>query len=66
MADTWTIQDFERHEREKEEWLRSRPICDQCGEPIQEDFYMEPEPGAILCEDCFRQYARDNFLREIE
>lgn len=65
MTDTWAEQDFERHEQEQEKWLSSRPVCDLCGEPIQDDIYFEPEPGDILCEDCFRQYARDNYMKII-
>lgn len=66
LSTTWAEQDLERHEREQEEWLLSRPVCVYCDEPIQEDIYFEPEPGQIYCEECFREYVRDNFLHEIE
>lgn len=65
MADTWMIQDHDQHEREKEEWLQSRPVCDLCDEPIQDDVYYEPEPGTCYCAECFGDYVRDNILRYI-
>lgn len=52
---TWTddpLKDFERHEEEKEKWLASRPICDCCGEPIQEDYYFDLGDNEHICEDC--------------
>ena len=30
-------RDFMVHDREQEEWLRSRPVCSQCGERIQDE-----------------------------
>lgn len=66
MADTYTIEAWEHHEREKERWLQSRPECYSCGDRIQDEAYYEPEPGMILCEDCFRQYVFDNIRHEIE
>ena len=58
-------RDLERHERQQEEWLKSRPVCDMCGEPIQDDIYFEPEPGTCYCDECFALYVRDNFIRDI-
>lgn len=66
LTTTWAEQDLERREREQEEWLRSRPVCEFCGDPIQEEVYYEPEPGMKYCPDCFSEYVRDNFLHEIE
>lgn len=63
---TWAEQDLMKREREQEAWLRSRPECACCCEPIQDDVYFEPEPGEIMCQECFEQYVRDNFLHEIE
>lgn len=65
ISNTWAEQDLELHERQAEEWLMSRPECDWCQEPIQEEYYFETEDGECLCEDCFRQYARDNFMKLI-
>ena len=65
MTTTWAEQDFEEREAKQERWLASRPVCDLCGEPIQEDVYYEPEPGTCYCPDCFGDYIHDNFLRDI-
>ena len=51
---TWAEQDLQKHEREQESWLASRPVCDLCQEPIQDDVYFEPEPNVCLCGGCFR------------
>lgn len=66
LEKTWAEQDFQKHEQKQERWLASRPVCDMRQEPIQDDVYFEPEPGEILCQECFEQYVRDNFLHEIE
>ena len=62
---TWAEQDLARHEREQEEWLKSRPVCDLCGEPIQDDVFYEPEPGMVYCYDCFNDYVHDNIMKFI-
>ena len=31
------LHDFYVHDSEETEWLNSRPVCDECGEPIQDD-----------------------------
>lgn len=66
LEKTWAEQDLQKHEEQAEKWLASRPVCDLCQEPIQDDVYFEPEPGECLCGECFRQYVYDNFVREIE
>ena len=65
LTTTWAEQDLERREREEAAWLRSRPVCDMCGEPILDDIYFAPEPDACYCDDCFALYVRDNFIRDI-
>ena len=59
-------RDWEAWEYEKYKWLSRRPVCDDCCEPIQDEFYYEPEPGLRLCERCFEQYVKDNFRQEIK
>lgn len=50
---------WDRHERELERRLASRPVCEDCGKPIQDDFYFEVE-GDILCEECMHgRYCKD-------
>lgn len=62
---SWTddpIADFNRHCDEQEEWLESRPMCEYCEEPIQDDYYYEIG-GECICEHClngyFRKYVED-------
>ena len=43
--------DFERHSAAQEEKLKRAPICDECGQPIQDDFYYEID-GNKYCEEC--------------
>lgn len=39
------------YERDKENWLKSRPICSCCGEHIQDEEAYEIE-GNLYCEKC--------------
>ena len=54
------IDAFHQHEAAQERWLRSRPVCVECGEHIQDEyaFYID---GEWICEDCMH----DNFRRAI-
>ena len=36
MEDNYSL--FERREAAQERWLARRPVCAECGEPIQEEF----------------------------
>jgi len=33
------IRDFNRHDAEDTAWLKSRPVCSCCGEPIQDGYW---------------------------
>lgn len=46
------------------EWLASRPICDYCDEPIEEDYAYEFD-DQLICETCLLEYMRDNHLKRI-
>ena len=43
--------DFARWDEDRQRWLRSRPICHECLEPIQEE-YGYKIGGEWLCPDC--------------
>lgn len=45
------LKDFWEHMSNQEEWYESRPVCDQCGEHIQDEYYYLIN-GEIFCEDC--------------
>lgn len=40
-----------------EEWLNSRPVCDICGQPIQENHMFEVDNEQI-CPDCIEGWLR--------
>lgn len=41
----------DKREREGDEWLKSRPVCDICGEHIQEEKYYCID-GTKICLEC--------------
>ena len=53
---------YNRHEAKQEAWLKSRPVCSECGEPIQDEFCFEIN-GECICERCLmdnhRKYTED-------
>lgn len=52
-------RDFLRHDAEQEKLLERLPICDSCGEHIQDDYLFEVD-GNLLCEECMiREHRRD-------
>lgn len=57
---------YKQHEAERESWLSKRPICECCGEPIQDDYLYEIN-GDILCEECMKgEYRKwtENYEKE--
>lgn len=48
---------LDEHESEQDEALESLPKCDQCGEPIQDDYYYEIN-GERICEGCLDKYKK--------
>ena len=51
------VADFERHEHRQQKWLDSRPVCDICDEPIQDDHYYLINSDNI-CPNCMETYFR--------
>lgn len=58
-------QDTNRYLSELEKRLQSRPVCDQCEQPIFDDVYIEFE-GEKFCSECWDEFVRSNFLKEVE
>jgi len=54
----WVEQDLNRHFRDLEMWLESRPECCECGEPIQEDYAYRLDEG-LMCEECMECWLKD-------
>lgn len=51
------LKDFWEYSNEQEDWLEKRPVCDQCGEHIQDDHYYFIN-GETLCESCMYWYKK--------
>ena len=50
---------WEMYDTEQEKKLAKLPLCDICGEPIQDDYYFEIN-GERICEDCLTEnYRKD-------
>lgn len=48
---------FLQHDAELARSLESRPICDECVEHIQDDFYYEFD-GTKICKSCLNFYHK--------
>lgn len=48
------IYDFGRHEEQAERWLRTRPICCECGTYIQDEECYEFD-GRLICSACLEE-----------
>lgn len=54
----WTddpVKDAERYMEYLEEEAEQLPVCDYCGERIEEDHYYEFQ-GDIICPDCMDKH----------
>ena len=55
---SWTddpLADFEAHDAEQEEALRRLPVCYDCGEHIQDEYYY-CIGGKNICPSCLEDY----------
>jgi formylmethanofuran dehydrogenase subunit E len=57
------IADFHRWDAEQNNWIATRPVCADCGEAIQEDYYYLINDEAI-CPNCIEAYRHgiDDFI----
>lgn len=54
----WTcdpVQDAENYSAEQDERLERRPVCDFCGEHIQDEYYY-CIGGKNICPSCLEDY----------
>jgi len=58
-------QDTNRYLSELEKRLQSRPVCDQCEQPIFDDSYIEFDDEKF-CSECWDKYVREHFLKYVE
>lgn len=54
-------RDLDIYEAEQERKLAKLPVCDDCGEHIQDDHYYDID-GYIICPDCLKKYKKDTEL----
>ena len=47
--------DFLSHDAYQEERLNSLPQCDECGEPLQDDYCYKID-GEYICEECMSNH----------
>lgn len=52
-------RDFERYDAEQEARLAKRPVCYECGEPIQDDDCWEMN-GELICTECLEANHKKN------
>ena len=45
------------HDREEQDALELLPVCEECGEPIQDEFCYSTVDGYV-CEECLNKYYR--------
>lgn len=51
------LRDFENWDAEQEEYLARLPICEVCGQPIQQDTAICID-GKWYCDHCLNEYFR--------
>ena len=55
------ISDHIGYEAKRERWLSRRPVCSECGNPIQSNELFDFD-GKLICPECLVE----NHLQEIE
>ena len=53
------LGDFDRLDREYTKWLEGLPVCDVCGEPIQDEKYFQKD-GENICLHCLEHFMKQN------
>lgn len=57
---SWTddpASDWDRYCAEEDEWEDKLPVCDECKDPIHDDYYFDIE-GYLYCEECLAKSYR--------
>ena len=52
------MKTFEQWEQECIQWLKTRPCCDVCLEPIQDSFAFEDD-GLLVCQNCANDLTKE-------
>lgn len=59
------IADFNAWDKAQDEELAKLPVCDECGNPIQDDYYYDIA-GITLCPECMDKnyrYWTDSYVQ---
>lgn len=61
------IADYDRYLEEQEEQLNNLPLCECCGQPIQQEeaVYYNDQWCCEDCEDEFWRTIREDFLEKV-
>lgn len=59
------MRDADRYEVARQEEEDKLPVCDICGEPIQDDYLYDLE-GTLVCEECLKENYRKSVEDYIE
>ena len=59
------VSDFERHDAQQEKWLQSRPVCEVCGDHIQDEHLYDID-GDLVCEECLAEYMKEHYRQSTE
>ena len=51
------MKSFKEFDEDNFRWLVKRPICDKCGEHIQDEYYYDID-GEKVCEYCAQDWLR--------
>lgn len=62
------VMDAERHMQDQDEQLEKLPVCECCGEPIQQEkaVYYNDQWCCEDCEDEFWRSIREDFLERTD
>ena len=52
VYDLWQL-----HDDEQEKQLKELPVCDYCGEPVQDEYYYQIN-DEVICTRCLNEYCR--------
>lgn len=58
------VADFEKYDYERNKKLEELPLCSECGEHVQDEYYFEMN-GEIICHECLIENHRkwvDDFI----
>lgn len=57
--DIYDVLDYEMRESDRryEQWLASRPLCNDCGEHIADDVCYDIN-GVLICIDCMDEHHK--------